>query len=35
MIVGDRTGYLVDAVCPPNPMETLGTLLTALRRKVR
>lgn len=39
MIVGDRaansTGYLVDAVCPPNPTDTFGTLLTALRRKVR
>jgi len=30
---GVRTGYLVDAVCPLNPMETFGTLLTALRRK--
>lgn len=31
----DSTGCLVDAVCPPNPMQTFTTLLTALRIKVR
>ncbi|KAG9315710.1 hypothetical protein JVU11DRAFT_3357 [Chiua virens] len=30
---GVRTGYLVDAICPPNPMHALTTLLKALREK--
>ena len=37
VIVGDwvhSTGYLVDAVFPPTPMDTFRTLLMALRRQV-
>ncbi|KAH0832115.1 hypothetical protein J3R83DRAFT_13024 [Lanmaoa asiatica] len=36
MILGDgadSTGYLVDAVCPPTPMQIFTTLLKALRGK--